>query len=162
MNDAQERAGSGDARTDGRDSKGRWKPGTPGNPNGSSQAARTRTSLTAAMRKLLTRQVGADELRMMTENFGLTRRQKRFLARCENRQEVLAELLIIRSMGGNLATFQEVFDRLDPKPKRTEISGPGGAPVRALVGAYDLDEASAEAAYRSALAGDDLEEDDEG
>ena len=133
-----------------RDEKGRFlegSPGGPGRPKGSK-------SLSDALRRRLKAGLGEDELVKMMEVFDLTDAQREMLNSMENRLDVLAELLILRALSGNLDTFKEIFDRLDPKPRRTEISGPGGGPVRSIAAPVDIGEAEAERAYHDALRGE--------
>ena len=62
-----------------------------------------------------------------------------------DRLELCAALYGWAACGGDKEAFKEVFDRLAPKPRRLEHSGPGGEPIRtasvAAVASVDGDDA---------------------
>lgn len=75
----------------------------------------------------------------------------------ENRQEAFARTLVYRMMMGSWAATNQIGDRIDPRPKALELSGPGGTPIRAagvaLTGPVSSDDAAA--AYHSLRRGEE-------
>lgn len=73
----------------------------------------------------------------------------------QDRRQTLADLLCfcneISALGGGIDWFKEIGERVDPKPRRIEISGPGGGPVRAAIGAVTDAERLAATEYHDRL-----------
>ncbi len=113
-------------------------------------------SLTDSLARQLQGPFGADVLDSMIEAYEVPDSLAAELRELPNRLDALALIKIWQAARGNLMAFQEIFDRLAPKPRRTEISGPGGGPVRQLSLVKDLSEAEAEELYRRAMAGDEI------
>ncbi len=67
---------------------------------------------------------------------------------------------------GDMEAAREILDRIYPKPRRMEVSGPGGGPLRSRVqtGPPTAEEIASGDALYAALAGEekDLEEEEEG
>lgn len=63
-------------------------------------------------------------------------------------RDLLACLRVVEATE-NLDSFREIGDRLDPKPRRNELSGPGGEPIRYV----PVDSDDAEAIYNAMVQG---------
>jgi len=73
----------------------------------------------------------------------------------------LAWMIKMAATRGNWDAIREILDREVPKPRRVELSGPGGGPLRSAVTSAQptSEEAAAAQAYYEALAAQDDEED---
>ncbi len=66
--------------------------------------------------------------------------------------DLLAHVCARRALHGSVEFLRELGDRVDPKPRRIEVSGPGGGPVRgAISGAQNEDEREAAGDYFESL-----------
>ncbi len=131
-----------------RDEKGLWKPGSSGNPKGKPKGIR---SLTADLHRILGEAATGDELEAMYAALEIPSGLRGLIDAAENRQEAFARALVYRMMAGSWVGAEQVYGRLDPIPKRAEISGPGGGPIRSAAVAVSADPETAQAAYESLL-----------
>ncbi len=138
-----------DGRINGRFAKGNTI-GHNANRAGRPKGAR---SLNDALRRRLQRPMTRAELERLVVTHDLPKELADELFMAEDRMEVLAELVIHKAMGGNMATFQEIFDRLAPKKAALELSG-GPAPVRVVAAGQGGDEAQAADAYFTEMRGE--------
>ena len=70
-----------------------------------------------------------------------------------SRIEALAVVFVEQALAGSLESFREIADRVDPKPRRLEISGRDGAPVATAIIARGMTDEEAAAAYQSMIDG---------
>ena len=121
-----------------RDSAGRWLPGCSGNPAGRQDG---RPKLSDVLRRMSAEP--PEELHYATAAAVLG------LERClvpvvERLVDLYAWVESIRGLA-SVDAFREVFDRLDPKPQRVDLTT-GGAPLRAPVPAGRPENAERDAA----------------
>lgn len=140
----------------GRDARGRLLKGHKATPN--SGRPRGAKSLNDALRRRLQRPMTKAELEGLVLEHDLPKELADELFLAEDRLEVLAELVIFKAMGGNMSTFQEIFDRLAPKKAALELSG-GPAPVRVVSEGQGGDEDQAAQAYFEEMRGEGRGED---
>lgn len=149
--------GTPDPRTGGadRDEKGRFRPGNryraakghPGYPNAGRPKKPT-------LRGMLTEHAHSEAppavRRAAAKVLGLTPGDLRGITFLE----AMAAVALGKAGGGDGEFWREVGDRLDPKPRRVEISSPGGGPLDvAMRVGRELSEAEASDLYRRALKG---------
>lgn len=63
---------------------------------------------------------------------------------------ILVYMQMMKAIAGG--DVREIFDRLAPKPRRVEISAPGGGPVRLAVGGADASQRELAARYFEEMA----------
>ena len=133
-----------------RNAGGRFQPGHPKTPG----CGRTkgRKSLSDALWRVCSDETpNQEELTDICDQLEIPPYMRDEIAMAPDRQEVFARVMVRLALLGDINMVREIFDRLDPK--RKEISGPGGAPIRtqalALVG--NTDPAAAKLAYDDLL-----------
>ncbi len=125
-----------------------WKPGQSGNPAGRKKGR----LLSEDLRTLLKYGVPEAWQKDVAALLGVKPAQLKGL----RIQELVAAVLVRQAVvDGERGAMQEIYDRLDPKPKRIEISGRDGTPVRATLLAAKMTEEEAASGYRALLEGDD-------
>jgi len=73
-----------------------------------------------------------------------------------SKMELICRIMVDRVLfGGSLEAFREVADRVDPKPRRVELTGRDGTPVLTRALTADVPEAEAAALYRALVEGAD-------
>lgn len=142
-----------------RDKLGRWEKGQSGNPAGKPKGAR---SLSVDLHRVLRELATGDELQAMFDALDIPAGLQIMIENSQDRQEAFARALVFRALTGHWNALEEIFGRLDPKPKAIELSGRDGGPIQSagvvLSGAAPED---AQAAYL-ALARGELDGGDEG
>lgn len=128
--------------------------GRKANPAGRKKGSR---SLNDALRRRLQRPLTRAELEGLVVEYDLPKTLADALFLAEDRLDALAEIIIHKAMTGNVATFQEIFDRLAPKKASIELSG-GPAPIRLVAVGQGGDEAQAADAYFTEMRGEGQEE----
>ncbi len=112
-----------------RDDKGRWLPGSSGNPDGKPKGTR---SIMSDLYRVLAEMPVGDELDAMYEQLDIPDGVRDEIALAGDRQEAFARALVFRAMMGNWTATDQIFGRLDPKPVAHQVSGPGGGPIQTV------------------------------
>ena len=73
------------------------------------------------------------------------------LRESENQMEVLMRLAAYRAMSGSWDAWREIMDRVAPKPRAVELSGPGGGPIESIAAVVQLGDDDAAARYQALL-----------
>ena len=137
--------------SDERDDRGRWVPGTSGNPKGKPKGAR---SIVSDLYRILAELPMGDELEAMYEQLNIPHGVRDEIALSGDRQEAFPRALVYRMMVGNWTATEQIFGRLEPKPMATTISGPGGAPIETVgVQLAGNDSNAAQASYLALVRG---------
>ena len=119
--------------------------GGPGRPKGS-------RSLSDALRHIMQGEFGKDVLDACIKKRAMPKSLATQLRKMTNMHEAFAVLTIWDAAQGDLARFQEIYDRLDSKKRALEVSG--GAPIKLVAAETELSAEDAEALYRAALRGE--------
>lgn len=130
-----------------------WEPGQSGNPNGRPK----RRTLTEDLAEIGRHGTPKEWLRDAATALGLDPDSPEGAKTLEGLtiQQAFAASLYRRALrDGNLGAAAEIFDRLDPKPKRVEISGRDGAPIQGHVAVSDLSDEDAAVIYKQLVDGD--------
>ena len=135
-----------------RDDSGRWAPGASGNPKGRPKGIR---SLTNDLHTILGETATGDELEAMYVALEIPEGLRGLIDAAENRQQAYAMALVYRMMAGSWQGAEQVYGRLDPIPKRQEISGPGGGPLISASVAVAIAPGDAQGAYLALLRGEE-------
>lgn len=122
-----------------------WRPGMSGNPGGRPK----RRSFSEDAYDILMADLDETD---RTELAKLLRVEIDDLGKVDT-QRFIAAVMVSRAKRGDMDAFREIFDRRDPKPRRVEISGRGGAPIAAAIAAGRLSETEAADVYRSLIEG---------
>lgn len=122
-----------------RDARGRFLPGQSGNPAGRPPG---RGALTRAWIGQLGEAPTDQQYAQAAATAGLEPGE---VPRQETVADLLAWLRTWEALRGNLDSFREIGDRVDPKPRRVEVSGPGGGPLRGSIGGAPSDDERREA-----------------
>ncbi|MHA2054873.1 MAG: DUF5681 domain-containing protein [Candidatus Hodarchaeales archaeon] len=125
-----------------------FRPGTTGNPMGRPKKRKLGTvfaevlarSLTPRQRRAIEKKLGGGKIEDFEEGD-------------PTRMEALCVLIVERALRGSFEAFREIGDRVDPKPRRLEVSGRDGAPVAAAVIARGMSNEEASDAYQSLIDG---------
>lgn len=112
-----------------RSAKGQWLPGTSGNPRGRPKGLRT---LTEDLHRVLGEPATADELDALYQALEIPPGLQSLIDFAADRQEAFARALAFRALTGHWQAIDEVFGRLDPKPRAIELSGRDGGPITGL------------------------------
>ncbi len=165
---AQKRAAAkkkrGSSKAEGRDACGKftkpnawsWKPGASGNPKGRTK----RRTLSEDLFEMGQHGLPEEWRKEICGILDLDPEKPVDLRKLENLtlQQTAAAMLFVRALrDGNMTAFTEIFDRLDQKPKRVEVTGRDGGPIQAQVAASDLSDDDAAAIYKRLIDGDELE-----
>ncbi len=143
-----------------RDERGRWKPGTSGNPAGKPKGTR---ALVQDLYRILGEMPAGDELEAMYEQMDIPHGVRDEISMAGDRQEAFARALVFRMMVGNWTATDQIFGRLEPKPVATTISGPGGGPIQtAGVQLAGNDANAAQAQYLALVRGEEAPDDGAG
>lgn len=113
---------------------GQWLPGHSGNP-GHHGPRRQRKFFRSAVRRMFNAPGGITDFMRQYASEALGIPVEQIPVEIETPAELAIWVMGVRACGGNIDAFREFADRLDPKPRRVELSGPDGSPVRAALSA---------------------------
>ncbi len=134
-----------------RDERGRLLPGHGGLP-GAGRPKGSR-SLNDDLRRILQEDPEVSVIEKLCEAYDLGDDVRAQLELCGDKLEAIALLTAHRALHGSLDAFKEIFDRLEPKARRNELSGPGGGPIPVAGAVANLSDNEAEARYHALVAG---------
>ena len=125
-----------------RNERGQYLPGVSGNPKGKPPGG---GPLTRRWRLIMEMPPGEEHIKEAAKTLGV---ETQTLVFYQTIGDLIAHVIMVQALRGSIESLREVGDRIDPKPKRIEISGPGGGPVRgAVTGAQSDDEREAAEEY---------------
>lgn len=130
-----------------RQANGTFGPGGPGGP-GRRKGSR---SLNDAFRRILRDNPNIDVITQACETFGIPASVQLELELCDDQMEALAQICIYRAFTGSWEAFREVMDRQDPKPRVSQLQGPGGGPIPLAALTASVGAEGAQAAYAALL-----------
>lgn len=96
------------------------------------------------------------DLDRMIEAFEIPEDAAAELRRVENGMEAMVQLCLHRAYSGSWEAWQQIMDRVAPKPKAVELSGPGGGPVQSVGVQAQVSSSDAARQYQLLLAGEDV------
>lgn len=142
------------AKDPNRNRNGKFKKGHSGNPLGKGRGKNFATTLREAFQRSApnkARELAANRVGMAVADIP---------EEVETIEELMAWTAGMMAVQGNSDFCKEFGDRAYPKPKRVEVSGPGGGPVRqAVITGDKAAEATAGQDYYGQLEGDPDDED---
>jgi hypothetical protein len=133
-----------------------YLPGASGNPLGRPK----RRKFSDVFMEVLERKLTATQRRRMEKRLGF--RIADLAEGDPTRMEAMCLVFVEKALAGSFEAFREIGDRVDPKPRRVEITGREGAPVTTAIIARSMSNEEAADAYRQMLEGTSVEPNLEG